>query len=55
MADKEDKTSSTGDDERRDGTGRRREPRFDWKTGDPIKDRRLQDEDGNPKDDKPDR
>lgn len=45
MTDDKDKTSTTGDDERRLGAGRRREPRFDWETGHPIKDRRLRDRD----------
>ncbi|MCC5885326.1 MAG: hypothetical protein JJT88_02710 [Gammaproteobacteria bacterium] len=44
MTEEEDKPTPTGDDERRAGAGRRREPRFDWETGDPIKDRRLQDD-----------
>lgn len=54
MKDDEDKTAQTGDDERRSGAGRRREPRFDWETGDPIKDRRLR-EDGADEDDGPER
>lgn len=53
MADNDDKTSPTGDEERRDRAGRRREPRFDWETGDQIKDRRLRDEDSNAEEDEP--
>lgn len=51
MTENDDKTSTTGDDERRAGAGRRREPRFDWQTGDPIKDRRLNDEDDHSEED----
>lgn len=51
MTDNKDDSPQTGDDERRAGAGRRREPRYDWETGDPIKDRRLQDEDGYPEED----
>lgn len=47
----EEPAGPTPDDERRRGAGRRREPRFDWETGDPIKDRRLQRDDPNRQDD----
>lgn len=55
MADNNDKASPTGDEEHHGRAGRRREPRFDWETGDPIKDRRQQDESSSVEDDEPDR